>query len=162
MSTHDPFEVEVDDGEKGLYKLNIEPEKKNGKEKLLSSWEKYGEKIILAVGIILIAVVSFEAGFLRGEKNRKDSIVVNQPACAPCPKSEENGSTGVSDKSSQQNSQSAVENQKCAFAASKNSDKYHLSTCQWTQKIKSENKVCFSSAEEAQSRGYQGAKCCIK
>ncbi|OGI25509.1 MAG: hypothetical protein A3J76_03575 [Candidatus Moranbacteria bacterium RBG_13_45_13] len=56
----------------------------------------------------------------------------------------------------------ATENQKCAFVASKNSNKYHLPACQFAEKIKPENKICFSSKEEAESRGYIGAKCCIK
>lgn len=116
-------------------------------QKIKHFWLKYGEKIILAIGIVLIAMVSFEAGFLKGQKNQKESVVVNQPACAPCPETE---------------TQLNTENQKCAFVASKNSNKYHLPTCQWANKIKPENKICFSSVEEAQKRGYQPAKCCIK
>lgn len=168
MSTFDEFEVEVDDEEKGLYKLNIDPKKKSSKQRIRSGWLKHGDKIILAIGIILIALVSFEAGFLKGQKNQKEPVVVNQPACSPCPKAEGNddnaSSTGnpASNKQNKAESQPNTENQKCAYVASKNSNKYHLPTCQWAAKIKPENKVCFSSAEEAQSRGYQGAKCCIK
>lgn len=138
-------------------------------QKIKHFWLKYGEKIILAIGIVLIAVVSFEAGFLKGQKNQKESIIVNQPACAPCrPKVEENASVNTNNNNPQQNNQSKTEtqlnadNQKCAFVASKNSNKYHLPTCQWANKIKPENKICFSSVEEAQKRGYQPAKCCIK
>lgn len=168
MSTFDSFEVEVDDEEKGMYKLSIDPKKKPRKRKIRDFWLKYGEKIILAIGIVLIAVVSFEAGFLKGQKNRKEPVEVNQPACAPCQKVEESSNNSASTSSPTQSSQSKIEtqlntdNQKCAFIASKNSNKYHLLTCQWAAKIKPENKICFSSAEEAQKRGYQGAKCCIK
>lgn len=165
MSTSDQFEVEVEDEEKGLYKLNIDPEKKPLKQKIQTGWHKHGDKIILAIGIILIVGISFEAGFLKGQKNQKESVAVNQPAC---PKTEENNNTNTSNTNSRQNNQSKTEaqpnteNQKCAYVASKNSDKYHLPTCQFAQKIKPENKVCFSSKEEAESRGYQPAKCCIK
>lgn len=124
-------------------------------------WLKYGEKFILAVGIILIALVSFEAGFLKGQKDQKGSIVVNQAACAPCPKNEES-KTGANNQDKTDTQKPSLEDKNCAFVASKNSNKYHLQTCQFAQKIKSENRICFSSAEEAQSRGYQGAKCCIK
>ncbi|MDI6778334.1 MAG: hypothetical protein QMD77_04020 [Patescibacteria group bacterium] len=137
-------------------------------QKIKHFWLKYGEKIILIVGIILIAGISFEAGYLKGQKNQKGSVIVSQPACAPCPKFEEGNSANATDNNPQQgnqnktNTQLNTENQKCVFVASKNSNKYHLPTCQWATKIKPENKICFSSKEEAVSRGYQAAKCCIK
>jgi len=137
-------------------------------------WLKHNEKITLAIGIILIAAVSFEAGYLQGGKNKKDdSVVVNKAACAPCPKTSElenadeaKANSGTNSRSLQgtneNSSAPASEDQKCAFIASKNSNKYHLPTCQFAQKIKPENRVCFSSKEEAESKGYVGAKCCIK
>lgn len=129
--------------------------------KIKDFWLKYGEKSILAIGIILIALVSFEAGFLRGQKDQKGSVIVNQAACAPCPKNEESKTSANSqDKTDTQ--KPSLEDKNCAFVASKNSNKYHLQTCQFAQKIKPENRICFSSKEEAGSRGYQGAKCCIK
>jgi len=171
MSTLDSFEVEVDDPEKGLYKLDLGHKEIPRKKKLKDWWQKHSEKIILAVGIILIAAISFEAGFLRGQKNQQEPVTVNQAACAPCPseltndeqaknKPRVNNSTG----SAENKNATAIttENNKCAFVASKNSDKYHLATCQWAEKIKAENKLCFSSSDEARKRGYQPAKCCIK
>jgi hypothetical protein len=129
-------------------------------------WLKYENKIVLAIGLILIAAISFEAGYLHGQKkNGQESVVVSQVACAPCPKNENTATQSAEDfqKNNLSNQNKAdTEDQKCAFVASKNSNKYHLSTCQWAQKIKPENKICFPSAEEAQKRGYQGAKCCIK
>ncbi|OGI37731.1 MAG: hypothetical protein A2612_03145 [Candidatus Moranbacteria bacterium RIFOXYD1_FULL_44_12] len=136
--------------------------------RIKSFWLKYGEKIILAFGIILIALVSFEAGYLKGQKNNEEPIEIKQPACAPCPKTAEKANANSASSNSQQNyqdktgNQPNAENQKCSFVASKNSNKYHLATCQWAERIKPENKICFSSEEEAESRGYQGAKCCIK
>lgn len=168
MSTFDPYEVEVDGDEKGLYKVNIGEEKKHSRKRFLTGWLKYGDKIILLIGLILIAGISFQAGFLKGQKNQKDPVAVNQPACAPCPEIKENKSADNIIAGSQQNNPAktesliATENQKCAFVASKNSNKYHLPTCQFAEKIKPENRICFSSKEEAESRGYQPAKCCIK
>ena len=144
------------------------PQKQSFSQKIKHFWLKYGEKIILTIGIILIVLVSFEAGFLKGQKNQKKPVEVSRTACAPCPKdggnSDNTSSTGnpATNNQSKTENQPSNENQKCAFVASKNSNKYHLPTCQWAAKIKPENKVCFSSVEEAQSRGYQGAKCCIK
>lgn len=133
-------------------------------------WLKYEEKIILVIGIILVAAVSFEAGFLEGQRNKQESIIVNKVACAPCPENEAVATNANSESKSSpsQTSQIKIDNQlpndsqKCAFVASKNSNKYHFATCQFAQKIKPENKICFPSADEAITRGYQGAKCCIK
>lgn len=165
MSTFDSFEVEVDGEENALYKVNIGHQEKSRNRKILTGWTRYIDKIVLFVGIILISAIAFEAGFLSGQKNEKAPVVVNQPACTPCPENKCSDNTNANPEQNNQNkaeNQTAAENQKCAFVASKNSNKYHLPTCQFAQKIKPENKVCFSSAEEAQKRGYQPAKCCIK
>jgi hypothetical protein len=136
--------------------------------KMKEFWLKNGEKVILLVGIVIIALISFEAGFMKGQKGQNEPAEINQAACAPCPKNEKSANSTSNNASVQQNPQSKtdaqpnIDNQKCAFVASKNSNKYHLPTCQFAQKIKAENRICFSSKEEAESRGYQGAKCCIK
>src|SRR3989344_2109913 len=45
--------------------------------------------------------------------------------------------------------------------ASRNSEKYHYTWCAGAKKIKEENKVWFSSAQEAESRGYALAGNCL-
>jgi len=137
--------------------------------KIREFWLKYGDKIILTIGVILIAAISFEAGYLKGHKNQKESLVFSQPNCQTTAqdietKSTTNATATLSSKSVAGDSQNTIasENQRCAFVASKNSNKYHLPTCQWAKRIKPENQICFSSKQEAESRGYQGAKCCIK
>ncbi|MCX6766448.1 MAG: hypothetical protein NT170_01535 [Candidatus Moranbacteria bacterium] len=134
-------------------------------------WLKYEQKIILAVGIVLVAAISFEAGYLHGQNNKQEPVVVNKAAtteaasASSCPTQAQtnnlNNSSANSKPTSIENI-ATVDNQKCAFVASKSSNKYHLPTCQFAQKIKPENKICFASADEAIQRGYQGAKCCIK
>jgi len=48
----------------------------------------------------------------------------------------------------------------CPYVASKNSDKFHVSTCSFAARIKKENKICFSSREEAIKRGYTACSIC--
>ena len=116
----------------------------------------------------MITAIAFEAGFLYGEKNKKEPVLVQKIADETglsCPQGEaetKKNDTEKQEGSSMPESKVNVESKNCAYVASKNSNKYHLPTCQSAQKIKPENKVCFSSVEEAQGRGYQGAKCCIK
>ncbi|MDP1845243.1 MAG: hypothetical protein Q8L09_00670 [Candidatus Moranbacteria bacterium] len=128
-------------------------------------WLKYEEKIILAIGIILIAGISFEAGFLQGEKNKKEPVVINKTADSTECAANETANTASANQPTEQSpaqNTTVTETKNCPYVASKNSNKYHLASCQFATKIKPENKVCFSSAEEAQKRGFQGAKCCIK
>lgn len=134
-------------------------------------WLKYEQKIVLAIGIVLVAAISFEAGYLHGQKNKGESVIVNKAAAVESASANvcqnqadpNNAKTATaSSKSASIETVATSDNQKCTFVASKNSNKYHLATCQFAQKIKPENKVCFASADEAIQRGYQGAKCCIK
>jgi hypothetical protein len=136
-------------------------------------WLKYEKNIVFLVGIVLIAAVSFEAGYLQGQKNKNDGITINKVASSGASSKEDqfqnNSSSDQTTRSDpsvkkqpENQTTSKSNNQTCAYVASKNSNKYHLSTCQFAQKIKPENKICFSSAEEAIKMGYQGAKCCIK
>jgi hypothetical protein len=134
-------------------------------------WLVYEQKIVLAIGITLIAAISFEAGFLHGQKSKQEPVIVNKAAALETTSANvcQNTSEANNAKTTPANSKSAsteivatTDNQKCAFVASKNSNKFHLPTCRYAQNIKPENKVCFSSKEEAESRGFQGAKCCIK
>ena len=54
-----------------------------------------------------------------------------------------------------------LNNKECVFVASRKSRKFHLADCKYGKKIKLENKVCFSSQEEAKKAGYQPAKGCL-
>ena len=47
------------------------------------------------------------------------------------------------------------------FVGSSSSKKYHRPDCRYAQKIKPENRIYFSSEEEAQSQGYLPCKVCI-
>ncbi|MDP2918094.1 MAG: Ada metal-binding domain-containing protein [bacterium] len=79
---------------------------------------------------------------------------------APAPVSASNSAGNVGQK----NTQTLAEPQKQTgqFVASKNSNKYHLPTCRFAKKIKPENQVWFSSAAEAESRGYAPCGTCMK
>jgi hypothetical protein len=124
-------------------------------------WLKHEQKIILAIGIILVAAISFEAGFLHGQKNRQESVIVNKAPAFESANTDQNKNDAIDTKTATANnkttsteSTATADPQKCAYVASKNSNKYHLPTCRYAQNIKPENKVCFSSKEEAESRGF--------
>lgn len=46
------------------------------------------------------------------------------------------------------------------YWGSKKSDKFHYPSCNWAQKIKPENKIIFTTREEALKAGYVPCKVC--
>ncbi len=141
-------------------------------------WQKHDQKILIFVAIILVAVVSFKAGQTHEDAKKTAEINVSLSQLAAANPAQEkilvmgealerNGvdlrTNLVEDKKDGENSGSGNQDQKeCALVGSKNSNKYHLLSCQWASKIKPENRVCFSSKEDAEAKGYIPAKCCNK
>lgn len=128
---------------------------------------KYEPKIILVVGFVLVSAISFEAGYLKGKSAPESPIIVEKPAQSPKIDPGSLKVMGVADKAGEGKSTPENANldksiQNCILVGSKNSTKYHRADCQWAKRIKPENRVCFSSEEEAKSKGYQPDKGCIK
>lgn len=48
----------------------------------------------------------------------------------------------------------------CAYIGNSNTHKFHRPGCSWVPKIKPEHVVCFSSASQAMSAGYDPCKKC--
>lgn len=136
-------------------------------KKLSEFFREYEFKIILFIGFLLVASLAFEAGYLQGKAAKERPLIIENTS--QCPKIDpQEGkepirtSNGINPKTDQNSSNSSEKAKNCAFVGSKNSNKYHLPTCQWAKRIKPENLVCFSSVEDAKDRGYQPDKNCIK
>jgi hypothetical protein len=132
--------------------------------KIKGFWLKYEQKIVLLFGLILIAVLAFEIGVLKGQKTSKSALIIEKPAqCAGMPNSPENSQKTQNLTSGDVSTRIGEENPKnCQFVASKNSDKYHLATCSNAKRIKTENRLCFSTEQEAIDKGLKKASCCFK
>ena len=132
-------------------------------QKIKAFWSEYEFKIILALGFILVSLVSFQFGFIQG-KNRLDSpLVIEKPALVQelTPKTAPEA-PNLPQESPKVSQMVNIPQTECAFVGSKNSDKYHLPSCAYAKKIKPENRVCFSSETEAQAKNYKRAGCCFK
>lgn len=64
-------------------------------------------------------------------------------------------------KPKEKSTQAVTKTNSITYVASKNSDKYHLTTCKWAGNIKSSNKITFNSENQARSRGYSPCGTCI-
>lgn len=116
------------------------------------------QKIYLLLGVLLVGALSFESGFLRGQLAQTEPLVVSIPSQVEStakPLSQEISSEPKAGETNQNQ-----QTEKCLYVGSRNSNKYHLSTCAVAKRIKPENKVCFASKEEAEKRGYIAS--CVK
>lgn len=136
------------------------------KTKIKNFWQKYEFKIVLCVGLILISIISFSGGYLKGKSAESSPLIIEKVSAE-----NENTSQVASGAGNNQNVQNVQSNtvnsaqndkKECAFVASKNSKIFHISTCTWAKRIKPENLICFSSMEEAIASGRQPDKACIK
>ncbi|MEF3691641.1 MAG: hypothetical protein V3574_01125 [Candidatus Moraniibacteriota bacterium] len=131
---------------------------------IIDFWKRNESKIVLSMGIFLIAVISFEVGVLQGHKIETPPLSVQ---VAPEREAEVKGGLNPAVLGAENPSKNELidnqtsENPECAFVGSKNSNKYHKPDCRWAKNIKPENLVCFKDEEEAKSRGYIGDKNCV-
>jgi len=128
------------------------------KEKLRAN----AREIALVLGMIGVGVCGFEFGFVQGIRHTSPPIVIEKPIVAesvvaagvsaaasslPSPSSDaKTSTTAVSTISLPAN---------CPFVGSRNSDKYHAAGCAVVKRIKPENRVCFTSEDDARAKKYQ-------
>jgi hypothetical protein len=128
-------------------------------------FSQYEFKIVLFLGFILVAFISFEAGIMKGRGYSEKPIIIDKSpldqvasgvGCENPPK------TTKSTRESLTATNTSMPSQDCMFVGSKNSNKYHLPSCRWAKNIKAENLTCFKDKADAESKGYQADKNCIK
>lgn len=132
------------------------------KNRIKEVFWKYEAKIVVFLGMILVAVISFEVGILQGQKWQQEPMIVEVPAVVATGSGGENTISGANAQVITDKTQENI-NQKnpaeCVFVGSKNSDKYHVPTCSYAKRIKPENVVCFKDKTEAEAKGYTADKC---
>lgn len=125
---------------------------------------KYELRLVLIVGFILVAVISFQFGYLEGKRVENKPIVIEKTV-EVVNNNQENSIGTVDIDSAQDKDKSAEASAKavnCLYVGSKNSNKIHLPNCSFAKRIKPENLVCFKSLDEAIKQGKQADKSCIK
>lgn len=106
-------------------------------------------ELMLALGVILISLISFSAGRLTAPNLEKQPMVVEYLKSSAF----ENTTRDIE-------GQELVDRTEGAYVASKNSNKYHLPDCSGAKRIAEHNKIWFNSKEEAESLGYTPAANC--
>ncbi|EKE19828.1 MAG: hypothetical protein ACD_8C00101G0021 [uncultured bacterium] len=130
-------------------------------------------RIVLFVGFCLISAISFEFGFLQGQKWQQKPLIIEKSSDITIDQSEANkgipevqGASKTAETTSEVGNPTSPKTQNlttstsaCAFVGSKNSDKFYLPTCSYAKRVKPENMVCFKSAQEALGQGRTESKC---
>ncbi|MCX6731907.1 MAG: hypothetical protein NTX55_02905 [Candidatus Parcubacteria bacterium] len=114
--------------------------------KIKNFFKFYEKDLILAAVIILVALISFGLGRLSKIGESRVPITIENL-------------TGAVQQGESLDSIQGLPLEK-TFVASKNGTKYHYPWCSGAQSIKEENKIWFSTAEEAQKAGYSPASNC--
>jgi hypothetical protein len=126
----------------------------------------YEHKIILILGFVLVAAISFEAGMIKGKEFKEKPLIIESPAFASTSSQKDNNNAPEAQKSPPEGQNDPVSPNipasDCAYIGSKNSNKYHLPNCRWAKNIKPENIACFKDKLDAESKGYLPDKNCIK
>ena len=106
-------------------------------------------ELVLALGVILISLISFAAGRLSAPGPEKQPIIV-----------EHLQASAFQNIINEEETQESRERKEGTYVASKNSNKYHLPDCSGAKRIAEHNKIWFTSKDEAESLGYQPAANC--
>jgi hypothetical protein len=135
-------------------------------------WIDHESKVMLGVGLVLVAVISFEFGYMQGKTGKISPMVIEKPSEDPRTSLQQaNGAIMElgSQKSESQpktadlaSSNAPINTKNCAFVGSKNSNKFYPPTCSYAKRIKPENVVCFATAQEALSQGRIQSTGCAK
>ncbi|MFA7209223.1 MAG: hypothetical protein WC120_02965 [Parcubacteria group bacterium] len=127
-------------------------------------WDKYEYKLVLAIGFVLIATISFEFGYTQGKSFKSSPVVIEKPAVGSengsgCPVSTDQASNiDITKKTPGEADLAPLK--KCAYVGSKNSDKFYPPSCSYAKRIKPENLVCFATAQEALAQGRTASAGC--
>ncbi|NTW14101.1 MAG: hypothetical protein HGA31_03670 [Candidatus Moranbacteria bacterium] len=109
---------------------------------------------------VLIGVIGFEAGILRGSMGSASPITIEKPVgeLAPANCVSDAQVAGASTDAGPDSAKPGATG--CKFVGSKNSTLFHLPTCAAAKRIKPENIVCFADEDAAKAKGYKPG--CLK
>jgi len=140
----------------------------------MNSMKDKQEKLLLGFGFVLVFFCGFFSGFFYSEERINDqfNISIEEPSqnCVDlfnkeysgyCP-DERRQALELQTEKNNSPKNGDPKNAGGLFVGSRNSDVYHKPDCASAAKIKDENKIWFSSEEEAKSKGYRPSKSCFR
>ncbi len=141
--------------------MNIKKWLQNKKMVSKNFWLQYENKFVLLVGFVLIAVISFEAGLIKNQEiSKKNPLIIEKPIAKIVEGANTKKTSPVQalHQKKEATSYATHSKNKCLYVGSKNSHMYHLPNSSYAKRIKTENIICFSDKNEAESKGYRPDK----
>ncbi len=136
------------------YELRSSESKQGNFKKMLVEFvNKYKKELILVASTTLVTFLLYFG------LTAKDTSVL--PSNQSTPKASATLSKPNNNLPSLSNSSESLPPLSVSYVGSKNSDKYHKPNCKWAKKIKSSNKITFTSSTNARNKGYSPCKTCI-
>lgn len=117
---------------------------------------------LLAIAAVLACTGCFGLGFLAGKEAGGGDIIIQEPSVS-APTEEVSSvpkSSQLASPSAALTSPPPATSPGGQYVASKSGSKYHLPWCPGAKQMKEENKIYFSSKEEAEAAGYAPAANC--
>ena len=126
--------------------------------KLLEFIKNKQSELVLGIAVTLISIIAFESGKISALRHLKEPLEIKNSLTNTYENS--NMSNQSQKNSIRQNKAGTILKNDFHVVASKNSMAYHFSWCSGAKRIKEENKITFSSEQDAKNRGYTLASNC--
>lgn len=118
-------------------------------------------RLALGIGIFSAGLAGYSLGILRDNAQSQTPLTMNIVPPQEVSVPQVLGDTAKTSPTITAKAENVVMPEgKCAFVGSKNSTLYHLPTCAPAKRIKETNRVCFTSKEVAEAKGYKPG--CLK
>ena len=115
--------------------------------KTINWFLKYEKQLLLIIGFVIIALLCFVFGLLKGAQLIQKPILVTKPLGEPV----------IIKEVCNENLLDATN---CIYVGSIKGTKYYPPSCSFAKKISKENLRCFESDKDAQAKGYTRSKSC--
>jgi hypothetical protein len=124
-------------------------------------------EIALICGMVGVGLCGFEFGFVQGVRHTSPPIVIEKAVAAHDTESVSGVTASVQGTQTEKTMNTTTTAagrgtlpDTCPFVGSKNSNKYHAAGCAVAKRIKPENRICFTSEDDAKAKHYQPS--CLK
>jgi len=125
---------------------------------------KNERNIVIVVAFTLVSAISFEFGLFQGQKSQSKPLVIEKQLYTPQEgQIAQNGASGLPQGALKtvvtQTTAATPNTSGCAFVGSKNSTIFYIPTCSYAKRIKPENLACYTSEQDAISKGKTKREC---
>ncbi len=115
--------------------------------KIINWFLEYEKQLLLLIGFIIVGLLSFVFGTLKGAELVQEPIIVTKPIGEPIVIKEVCANDIITAKD-------------CIYVGSTKGTKYYPPSCSFAKKISKENLRCFKSDKDAQDKGYTRSSSC--